>query len=103
DFSIDSMNIGEDRFLYSRDFENYQKYKKIKEQISKFVLLDVPFQLDENQAREFINLNPELYITYMLLGDYYFKTDEPEKAKVYYTQSLQYEIASLEEERKILD
>lgn len=103
DFSIDSMNIGEDRFLYSRDFENYQKYKKIKEQISKFVLLDVPFQLDENQALEFINLNPELYITYMLLGDYYFKTDEPEKAKVYYTQSLQYEIASLEEERKILD
>jgi isopenicillin-N N-acyltransferase like protein len=102
-FSIDSLNIGEDRFLYSRDFDNYQKYKTIKEQISKFVLLDVPFQLDENLAREFINLNPELYITYMLLGDYYFKINEPEKAKAYYTQSLQYEIASLEEERKILD
>jgi len=102
-FSIDSLNIKEDPFLHSEDFEKYQQYKKVKEQISKFVLWGVPFSMKENEIDAFIKNNPKNYITYMLLGDYFFKLNDFERSKKYYTEALNYEVASLQEEQKILD
>jgi len=102
-FSIDSLNIEADPFINSKAFENYENYKKIKERISKFVLLGIPFSLTENEIETFIENNPKSYITYMLLGEYFFKLNDFEKAKKYFEQSLNFEVASLQEEQKILD
>ncbi len=103
DFSIDSLNIEADSFLNTKAFESYQQYKKTKEKISKFVILGIPFSMTESEIESFIENNPQNYITYVLLGDYFFKQNNTEKAKQYYQKSLEYEVASLQEEQKILD
>ena len=102
-FLIDSLNIKEDRFLHSEDFKNYKDYKNTKEQISKFVILDLPFSMTENEIESFIKSNPKNYLTYLVLGDYFSKLGNLERAKEYYLKSLNYEVASLQEEHTILD
>ena len=101
--SLDSLNIVEDPFLHSNDYKKYEAYKKVKEQISKFVILGIPFSMKANEIDDFIENNPKNYITYMLLGEYFFKVDDLEKAKKYFEEALQHEVASLNEKQKILD
>ena len=101
-FSIDSLNVEEDPFLNSEAYKKYENYKKVKEQISKFVILGIPFSMTQNDVDTFVQNNPKNYITYMLLGDYFYELGDFEKAKKYYEESLNYEVASLQEEQKIL-
>lgn len=94
---VDSLTIGRDSFLLTDHYKKYENYKKAKEKIKKFVTLDIPFSMDEKNIASFIENNPESYITYMALGDYFKKKNEFGKARKYYEQALQHEVASKNE------
>ncbi|MFT5903101.1 MAG: isopenicillin-N N-acyltransferase-like protein, partial [Bacteroidia bacterium] len=60
-------------------------------------------EIEWNQAleAEFIKSNPESYVTYFMLGDYYLEREELERAERFYNLSLSKEVASKQERNKI--
>jgi len=97
DYIVQGLNVPADPFLQTNDFANYQAYKKMKQKIKMFTLAGVPFNLDKKTEMDFIQNNPNTYITYSVLGDYYLKTKDYASAKKYFLQSLNYDVASLNE------
>ena len=60
-------------------------------------MLSIPFTLDSVSERNFIENNPNSYVTYMALGDYYKKNTNYVQAIKYYKQSLGFDVASKNE------
>lgn len=96
-YPVDSLTIGKDTFLLTEQYKKYERFKNIKEKIKKFVLFDISFPLDEKNIASFISDNPNSYVTYMALGDYFKKKEEFEKATGYYQQALEHDVASKNE------
>lgn len=101
DFINDSLTVPEDNFMYSTDYKNYELNKITKQQIRKYVMMGIPFSLNEKSEKDFIAENPKSYITYMTLGDYFKKKKQYNKAMNYYGQALVYDVAS-ENEKEII-
>jgi hypothetical protein len=99
--NIDSLSITEDSFLSSKTYQQFLRFKQIKNYIifitkkTHQVILQTPIE------NAFINSNPESYYMYQILGDYYASQNANEKAIQYYKQALTKECATLKEEKAI--
>ncbi|MCD4665945.1 MAG: choloylglycine hydrolase [Bacteroidales bacterium] len=93
-----AMSIPADSFLYSEDYQNFIKFKEI----SKLIQISI----DDNENiifpdKNYISTNPEFFKTYSLLGDYYKKSKQYDKAIDYYNISLEKVIPTLQEKEAI--
>ncbi|TDE11388.1 C45 family autoproteolytic acyltransferase/hydolase [Dyadobacter psychrotolerans] len=100
--SIDSLAIRKDNFLNTDEYKKFEAFKGIKQKISRFVMLDIPFTLTAETEKSFINNNPESYVTYLSLGNYYEKMKEEIKAKQYFREALKHEVSSENEKKAII-
>ena len=98
---IDSLSITHDEFLDSEDFEKFLRYKELKNRLFNNIALGKEIEWNKELEQEFIRSNPESYITYFMLGDYYLEQGDFAQAKTYYETSLTKEIASKSEQEKI--
>jgi hypothetical protein len=98
---VDSLSFQEDDFLHSQDYQQFLRYKELKNRLFAFIALGRVIDWNEELETEFINSNPESYITYFMLGDYYLEQGEKIKAKSFYEMSLSKEVASEQERNKI--
>lgn len=101
--AVDSLEIAADPFLQSQDFQNFEAFKKTRQQITRYVMLGKPFQISADEERAFVRNNPGSYLTYLSLGDYYQKNKNYKKAVSYYQQSLRHQVSSRQEEHVILE
>ncbi|HEV7381817.1 MAG TPA: peptidase C45, partial [Dyadobacter sp.] len=101
--AIDSLAVESDPFLNTADYRKYEAYKITRQRINKFVMLGIPYDLSADAEKEFIGNNPESYVTYMSLGNYFEARKQFQKAIAYYKRSLTYEVASENEKNIILD
>ncbi|WP_439584225.1 C45 family autoproteolytic acyltransferase/hydolase [Dyadobacter bucti] len=99
--AVDSLTIQKDPFLNSEDYKKFEAFKQTKQRISKYVMLGIPFELTPKEEMAFVANNPESYLTYLFLGDYYQKNKNFEKAISYYQESLLHAVSSLNEEKAI--
>ena len=100
--SIDSLAIQPDHFLKSPDYKKFEAFKITRQRINKFVMLGVPFELTPKAEKDFISNNPESYVTYLTLGNYFEKIKNFKKASVYYKESLNHEVSSQNEQKMIV-
>ncbi len=98
---IDSLRIPADPFLNSEGHQKFLRYKELKNRLFDNIALGKSIEWNEELEREFIASNPESYITYFMLGDYYLELGELDEAKAYYQLSLSKEVASEQERNKI--
>ena len=98
---IDSLTIKKDTFLYTKDYANYEKYKKVKLKIFDFTKLGKKLNLSEDEIENYIADNPNLYTVYWTLGDYFYKKKDIKNALKYYKLALTKDIASLAERNAI--
>ncbi|GGB88587.1 C45 family autoproteolytic acyltransferase/hydolase [Dyadobacter sediminis] len=101
--TVDSLTIPKDSFLATADYRKFEDFRKTKQKISRYVMLGMPFELSPAEEKKFINNNPESFLTYLFLGDYFRKNGNNTKAIAYYQQSLEHEVASLNEVKAIKD
>jgi predicted choloylglycine hydrolase len=101
--AIDSLSIPADPFLASPDYRKFEAFKIVKQKISKFVMLGIPFELTPAAEKEFISNNPQSFVTYLALGDYFVKIKNSKKAITYYKESLKHEVSSLNERKAIVE
>ena len=99
--SIDSLRVKSDVFLETNNYKKYAVFKKIKQHIQKYVMIGIPFHLTPESEVKFINTNPDSYIAYLVLGDYYQKKKMYQKAIEMYELGLTKSIASIDEENII--
>ncbi len=98
---VDNLVIPADAFLSSNSYKDFLRYKELKNRLFDNIALGKAIEWNASLEDEFIESNPESYITYFMLGDYYLERDNFEKAKSYYALSLSKEVASEQERNKI--
>lgn len=98
---VDSLIVPADGFLGTIEYQRFLRYKELKNRLFNNVALGKEIEWNYELEQEFINSNPESYITYFMLGDYYFEMGDFDKAVDFYNISLSKEVASLQEESKI--
>ena len=101
DLVVDSLIVSADDFLKANDYQEFLRYKELKNRLFDNIALGKKIEWNEELEQEFIQSNTESYITYFMLGDYYLEHGNLQKAKSYYETSLSKEIASKQELRKI--
>lgn len=91
-------------FLYSSAYGKFKEFKKIKQEISAYLMFDKALELEPNKVAHFIALNAESYVTYEMLGKYFQKKGDCQQAEKYFTTALSKSVASkqIEEELKSL-
>lgn len=94
---VDSLCISADRFIFTEAYRAYESFKTMKQKLQEYIMLDIPMTFTEVEIEIFINNNPNSYVTYMVLGQYYQKLGDFEKAKPYFEISLTKEVASIDE------
>jgi hypothetical protein len=95
-----SLTIPADSFLLTQQYRQYRQYQLMSAQLRD--LSKTHKALPKGFESSYVQSNPELYLTYEHLGDYFRDMDAPEKAGKYYTASLSYKLPGLDEKKKIL-
>ncbi len=83
--------IEKDPFISTVAFENYLKFREMKKKI---ISAGKPVDLPINNFQDFIKLNPEYFLTYQLVGDYYMKQYIYDSASFYYKKALNKSIST---------
>ncbi len=99
--NIDSLTIPEDSFLSSKAYQQFLRFKQIKNYIIFITKKTHQVILQNSIENAFINSNHESYYMYQLLGDYYASQHSNIKAIQYYEKALTKECATLKEEKNI--
>ena len=89
-----SSEITADPFVYSEAYASFKSYKSTKQQISDYLLFDQALDLSDSDIAQFIASNSELYITYEVLGRYFQKKGQSDKAASYFELALTKNVAS---------
>ncbi len=100
--SVDSLRIEKDRFLLSEDYNKFIEYKEVKLKVFNYIVLGIYLEMSDLYIKNFIRNNPSSYITYLTLGDYFYKKDNLTKAIEFYELSLTKNVASLAEKNQII-
>lgn len=88
-FTTDSsLVVPADPFLTTQDYLHFEDFKKTGNAIRKYLMTGQAFSLSDTEERQFIGNNPESYLPYLLLGDYYKKREDCHKALAYYRSAL---------------
>lgn len=93
--------IPADPFLQTADLKKFEQFKATKRKIQNSLMSGKTIRLQDAEISQFIENNPESYVTYLTLGDYFSSTGNHERAADYYKQSLTKEVASQKETEAI--
>jgi hypothetical protein len=94
-----ARTIPADTFLLTQQYRNFQRYQNLSAQLRE--LMRDHKALPAGFERKYQQSNPELYLTYEHLGDYFREMDDAEKACKYYVSALRYKLPGLDERKKI--
>lgn len=93
--------IQEDPFLNSKQYISYTFFNKVKNYIQNCTKSDFNLIVSQATIENFIGSNSESYFTYWIVGDYYKKTGDLDKAIFNYNLALTKEVATDKESNKI--
>ena len=98
-FTIDTLKIEKDDFITSKKFKDYEKYRVLDRE------LDVHIENKDNISSDFIkeyqSLNPNLWIVYYKIGNYYYQKGWYKAAQIEFEKALTKEITILPKKREI--
>lgn len=97
--NVDSLRIEKDKFVLSADYSNYEKYREQTHQISK--LIKENKKIDETFLTSYIQNNPDFWLVYDKVGDYYFQQKDYQQASFYYKLALTKEVTTVPDRNKI--
>jgi hypothetical protein len=84
DVDVPEKNLPEDNFLYTPLYKDLVSYKALSRKLEEGT--DV-----KNAADSLMEYNPEFFMTYRILGDYFHQKGQEEKANNYYLMALEKE------------
>lgn len=97
--AVDSLTIPADPFLQTRTYEQFEIFARLRDRIQHFLFTGKGELLSPAEVAEFEKSNPDSFLTYYYLGDYFKKQEDWEKSLYYFEQGLQKEIARVSERK----
>lgn len=98
---IDSLKIEQDPFVEDPVFKRFENFRVLKHELLDAIIFGKEIRWNSSKEQELIGSNPESYVAYSLVGDYYAEQGDCEKAVEFYRTSLTKEVASRSEILKI--
>jgi len=96
--SSDEEEIKSDAFIHDGGFDNFEKFKQIRKELS---FCKKNNTVAQSLVDEFIMLNPEYFLSYSTAGDYFRMKKKYADALVFYKAALEKEIPNLKEKEDI--
>jgi hypothetical protein len=96
-----SKTIPADPFLYSNEYKNFVLFKQLRSYVDYCGTSRHNLVVEPRLIEAFIKSNPESYLTYWTIGNYYRGKKENENALHYYSLALDKEVATEKERREI--
>ena len=93
--------IAADVFLTSKSYRDFLLFKKLKYYILFCTKSPFELKIGDRYINAFIKSNPESYLTYWVIGNYYAKMNDRTLALNYYRQALTKEVATQKENTAI--
>jgi hypothetical protein len=100
-FAVVGDTLPSAAFIATAGYQKYKLFKKIKKEITDYLLFDTKLSMSENEVNCFRTLNNESYVTHTLLGKYYLKKGNKKMAKESFLKALSKKVASKQEENEI--
>jgi predicted choloylglycine hydrolase len=94
-----NLNIAEDPFLETEAYKNYEKFRVDDRKMDSF--LKNKTGLEPDFAKNYQSLNPDYWVIYYKIGDYYFGQKNYQLAKENFEKALTKEITTLSEKQAI--
>lgn len=93
------LTIAADSAFIRNDYARIVEFRALAKQIKKSISTDSPLSADS--LNKLVAVNPNMYHTYELLGNYYAHFDNPAKAAYYWRMALKKEIPRVNERESI--
>jgi isopenicillin-N N-acyltransferase-like protein len=97
----ESLTIPADTFLQTVAYRNFLQYQLMTKQLRHFTNLHEP--LPDGFETAYAAANPELYLTYVHLGEYFRETKVLTQAYKYYSLALRHKLPGSDEENKLME
>jgi len=98
-FSKSELNIPEDPFLKTREFQNYEQYKLMSAEVGKAI--DGEIAVKDDFFPHYQSLNPDFWLVYYQAGKYYYHTRQYSKAKNEFELALSKEITTVPDRENV--
>lgn len=98
-WATNALNIPEDPFVHSADFENYQSFRMQMQELE--VAIAAGMQVPDSAIAALLRLNPEFWKTSFLIGEYHFKQKHYAEALSYFRQAASKEVTTAPDRRLI--
>ena len=95
----DALTIAADPFLYTGEYKQYEFFARTRDRIQHYLFTGKGSPLTEAEVAVFEQSNPNSFLTYYYLGDYFKSTEAWARAKSYYEKGLSKEIARTSERK----
>lgn len=102
DFTVsvkESAIIPKDDFLNTKEYANYEKFRILDRKLDK--VLKEKLTLEAGFAKEYQNLNPDFWLVYARIGEYYYQKGWFKAAETEFKIALEKEITTLPDRKKI--
>lgn len=96
---IKKLELPKDDFIKSKNFKQYQKFKELQKTIE--LATDAEKIVSNEILTAFEKANPELWLVYKNLGDYFYSQKQWQNAADYYKTALQKVISSENQKKSI--
>ncbi|PKQ45490.1 C45 family autoproteolytic acyltransferase/hydolase [Confluentibacter flavum] len=91
--SQNDITIAKDPFLETTDYLNYEEYRILESQVEHATLDNI--KLNDKDLELLVNLNPEYWKAYKLIGEYYYEHRQYSKALKFFEMTSKKEIPTL--------
>lgn len=102
DFTVsvkESAIIPKDDFLNTKEYADYEKFRILDRKLDK--VLKEKLTLETGFAKEYQNLNPDFWLVYSKIGEYYFQKGWYKAAEIEFKKALEKEITTVPDRKKI--
>jgi isopenicillin-N N-acyltransferase-like protein len=94
-----ALTVPEDTFLYSPAYKDFNQYLEMTSQLKAYTSEERP--LPPSFENRYIQTNPQLYLTYFHLGEYFMEMKNYKRAHTFYQAALSKEVAGQDQRDKI--
>lgn len=97
----EDLSIPADSFIYSQEFENFNRFKEIRGLLQEATKKDHRLPKEDYLSNELIEMNPEFFETYVYIGNYFNHFNIKDKAEAAYQKALTKEIPNVYQRESI--
>ncbi|MEZ4839515.1 C45 family autoproteolytic acyltransferase/hydolase [Flavobacterium sp.] len=102
DFTISakvSQNIPKDKFLETKEYRDYERFRILDRKLD--TVLKEKLTLEKGFAQEYKSLNPDFWLVYARMGEYYYQNGWLKAAEIEFKKALEKEITTVLDRIKI--